>query len=588
MDQKHHDTHRLTQVSMGRIPADMVVVNGSVVNVYTKEVMEGCTVTICADRIARVGPGAEHPIGPHTQVIDASGKMVIPGLIEGHTHLAGLFASSEFISHAMTGGTTSIITETLEPLCVAGVTGVIDFIESYKKQPIKIWVTVPPLVSISRAVRGIDLDDLETLLARDDVLGLGETYWQAIIQDPECYLPILHEVLKAGKLLEGHSAGASFDKLSAYAACGVTSCHEPIKAEEVIERLRMGFYVMVREGSIRRDLADIARIKDAAIDLRRVILSTDGITPKDLIEKGYMDYLLQKAIDCGFDPLDAIQMTTLNVAEHFRLDHLIGGIAPGRQADLLILPDIRTIRPTTVISQGQVIAQEGKPTVSPREHTFAPESMNTIHIESDKIADDFAIRTDIKTNTVQACVIKMVSDLVTQVSYEEMEVNDGLVLADLKRDIIKVSAVDRTVRPGKQFTGLIRGFHLKSGAMACSAAWDSSAIIVVGAMDSDMALSVNRIRALNGGVVVCNKGKVIAELALPIFGLMSTLPMQALADKTNAINRAMTEMGVPFRDPLLTLNTLTGAAIPFVRICEEGLVGLKDGQPLELLIKPPL
>lgn len=588
MDQKHYDTHRLTQVSMGRIPADMVVVNGSVVNVYTKEVMEGCTVTICADRIARVGPGAEHPIGPNTQVIDASGKMVIPGLIEGHTHLAGLFASSEFISHAMTGGTTSIITETLEPLCVAGVTGVIDFIESYKKQPIKIWVTVPPLVSISRAVRGIDLDDLETLLARDDVLGLGETYWQAIIQDPECYLPILHEVLKAGKLLEGHSAGASFDKLSAYAACGVTSCHEPIKAEEVIERLRMGFYVMVREGSIRRDLADIARIKDAAIDLRRVILSTDGITPKDLIEKGYMDYLLQKAIDCGFDPLDAIQMTTLNVAEHFRLDHLIGGIAPGRQADLLILPDIRTIRPTTVISQGQVIAQEGKPTVSPREHTFAPESMNTIHIKSDKIADDFAIRTDIKTNTVQACVIKMVSDLVTQVSYEEMEVNDGLVLADLKRDIIKVSAVDRTVRPGKQFTGLIRGFHLKSGAMACSAAWDSSAIIVVGATDSDMALSVNRIRALNGGVVVCNKGKVIAELALPIFGLMSTLPMQALADKTNAINRAMTEMGVPFRDPLLTLNTLTGAAIPFVRICEEGLVGLKDGQPLELLIKPPL
>ncbi len=586
MDSKPHDIHRLTQVSMGRIPADMVVVNGSVVNVYTKEVMEACAVTICADRIARVGPEADHTIGPNTHVIDASGKVVIPGLIEGHTHLAGLFTAAEFISHAMTGGTTSIITETLEPARVAGVAGVIDFLESYKEQPIKIWATASPLVSISRSVSAIDMDDLKTLLARDDILGLGETYWQAIIQDPECYLPILHETLKAGKLLEGHSAGASFDKLSAYAACGVTSCHEPITAEEVIERLRMGFYVMVREGSIRRDLADIARIKDAAIDLRRVILSTDGITPKDLIEKGYMDYLLQKAIDCGFNPLDAIQMTTLNVAEHFRLDHLIGGIAPGRQADLLILPDIHTICPTTVISNGQVIAQDGEPTVSPRKHEFSPESMSTIHINSDKTADDFAIRTDIQTNTVQACVINIVSDLVTQISYEGMKVNDGLVVPDLKRDIIKVSAVDRTSQHGKQFTGLISGFHLKSGAMACSAAWDSTTIIVVGATDDDMALCVNRIRALNGGAVVCNKGKVIAELALPIFGLMSALPMQALADKTDTINRVLNDMGVPFRDPILTLNTLTGAAIPFVRICEEGLVGLKDGRRLDLIVEP--
>lgn len=571
---------------MGRIPADMVVVNGSVVNVYTKEVMEACAVTIYADRIARVGPGADHTIGPNTQVIDASGKVVIPGLIEGHTHLAGLFTSAEFISHAMTGGTTSIITETLEPSRVAGLEGTIDFLESYKEQPIKIWATAPPLVSISRAVRGIDLDDLQTLLARNDVVGLGETYWQAILQDPECYLPILNETLKVGKLLEGHSAGASFDKLSAYTACGITSCHEPITAEEVIERLRMGLYVMVREGSIRRDLADIARIKDAAIDLRRVILSTDGVTPKDLLEKRYMDYLLQKAIDCGFDPLDAIQMTTLNVAEHFRLDHLIGGIAPGRQADLLILPDIRTIRPTTVISKGQVIAQDGKPTVSPRKHEFSPASMNTIHLKSDKTADDFAIRTEAPNNTVQACVINMVSDLVTQAFYEEMAVNDHLVAADLERDIIKISAVDRTFQPGKQFTGLIKGFHLKSGAMACSSAWDSTAIIVVGATDIDMALAVNRIRSLNGGAVVCNQGKVVAELALPIFGLMSTLPMQALVDKTDTINRAMADMGVLFRDPLLTLSTLTGAAIPFVRICEEGLVGLKDGRRLDLIVEP--
>lgn len=580
-----NEIHRLSQVALGRIPADMVVVNGSVVNVYTKELMESCTISICDNRIARVGPGADHTIGENTEVIDASGKVVIPGLIEGHTHLAWLFTSSEFIAHAMLGGTTSIITETLEPLPVSGVAGVIDFLESFKAQPIKIWATAPPMVSISRAARGIDLGDLETLLTREDVLGLGESYWQAVLQDPECFLPIFHQTLKAGKLLEGHSAGASFDKLSAYAACGVTSCHEPIKAEEVIERLRMGIYVMVREGSIRRDLADISRIKDASIDLRRVILSTDGITPKDLVEKGYMDYVLQKAIDCGFDPMDAIQMATLNVAEHFRLDHLIGGIAPGRCADLLILPDIQTIRPSTVISMGRRIVQDTKARVTPRVHSFTPESMHSIHLKADKTADDFAIRADTLNDTAQVCVIKMVSDLVTQVSYEEMAVVDGLISSDYKRDIIKVSAVDRTLHPGKQFTGLIKGFQMTSGAMACSAAWDSTVIIVVGALDIDMALAVNRIRALNGGAVVCNQGEVIAELALPIFGLMSALPIQALADKTDTLNQAMADMGAPFRDPLLTLITLTGAAIPFVRICEEGLVGLKDGQPLDLIVE---
>lgn len=579
------ETHRLIQTAMGRIPADMVIVNGSVVNVYTKELMDSCTISICGERIARVGPEAGHAIGPATEVIDASGKVVIPGLIDGHTHLAWLFTSAEFLPYAIKGGTTTIITETLEPLPVAGVAGVIDLLESFQDQPIKIWATAPPMVSISRAVRGIDLDDLKTLLARKDILGLGETYWQGVMQEPDRYLPIFHETLRAGKVLEGHSAGASFDKLSAYAACGITSCHEPIKTEEVIERLRMGIYVMVREGSIRRDLADIARIKDAGVDLRRLILSTDGITPKDLIEKGYMEYVLQKAIDCGFDPMDAVQMATLNVAEHFHLDHLIGGLAPGRCADLLILPDIRTIRPSTVISMGRVVARDGETTVSPRVHKFTPESLNNIHLNQDKTADDFAIRIGAPDTSVKACVIRMVSDLVTQASYEEMPVIDGRILPDLDRDIIKVAAVDRTHQPGKQFTGLIQGFNLKSGALACSAAWDSSVIIVVGATDIDMALAVNRIRKLNGAAVACNHGEVIVELALPVFGLMSTLPIQVLADTTDALSRAVAGMGAPFKDPLLTLIALSGAAIPFVRICEEGLVGLKDGRRVDLTIE---
>ncbi len=572
--------------AMGQEPADIVITNGSVVNVYTKELMNPCSVIICGQRIAWVGPVGDHAIGPETEVIDAKGKIVIPGLIDGHTHLAWLFTMAEFLPYAMKGGTTTIITETLEPYPVAGVAGVVDFLESIQDQPIKIFAAAPAMVSISHQTKGIAPDDLMALLDRDEVLGLGETYWQAVIQEPDRYLPAFDEVLTAGKLLEGHSAGASFDKLSAYAAAGVSSCHEPINAGEVIERLRMGIYVMAREGSIRRDLVEIVKIKDAGVDLRRLILSTDGVSPEDLVDKGYLEYVLQKAIDYGFDPITAIQMATLNVAEHFRLDHLIGGIAPGRYADLLILPDLKTISPVTVISMGRKIAQAGDICIQPRRHPYAPASMDSIHIEKDLVADDFSIYVKKPATNMKVCVIKMVSDLVTQAYHEDMPVIDGKILSDPIRDIAKVAAIDRTHHPkGKSFTGLIKGFGLKTGAIASSTAWDSTAIIVVGAADEDMARAVNRIRRLKGGAVVIRDGQVLAELALPIFGLMSPLPVPALADATGKLARAAADIGIPFRDPMLSLATLTGAAIPFLRICEEGLVNLKDGRQVDLMVE---
>ncbi len=273
----------------------------------------------------------------------------------------------------------------------------------------------------------------------------------------------------------------------------------------------------------------------------------------------------------------------MNVAEHFHLDHLIGGIAPGRQADLLVLPDIRTIQPSTVISMGQVVAHEGDIKVDPRQHTYSPGSMASIRLTRDMHAEDFAIRVKNSERAVTVCVIQMVTDLVTQAFYEEVPVIDGVIKADPDRNIVKVTAVARTHQPGKRFTGLIKGFNLKSGAMACSAAWDSAVIIVVGASDEDMALAVNRIRGLNGGAVVCQNGRIIAELALPIFGLMSRLSVTALAKAEDDITRAAASLGVSFPNPFLSLVTLTGAAIPFLRICEEGLVNLKDGRQVELI-----
>lgn len=579
------ETAQLIKVALGQEEADLAVINAKVVNVYTGELLEKQSITVKGKWIAYVGQHAEDAVGTNTKVIDAMDQTIIPGLIDGHTHIAWMFTPAEFLKYAMTGGTTTVVTETLEPYPVCGYEGVVDFLESLKDQPIKMLATAPAMVSISSAARGISEKDLAKLLARDDIIGLGESYWQSILQNPEDILPRFQQTLLAGKTLEGHSAGAIDKKLAAYVACGITSCHEPINARQVLDRLRLGLHILVREGSIRRDLDEIVKIKDENIDLRRLILSTDGIEPRDLMEKGYMEYVLQKAIDYGFDPIGAVQMATLNVAEHFSLDALIGGIAPGRLADMVMIPDISTIKARLVISNGNVIAEDGKAIVLPREHTFTKKSMNSVKISDRAKPSDFIINAEGKKEKQKLRLIEMVTDLVTAEKEIEWPVSEGQFKPDVAQDITKIAAIDRTHNPGKMSIGLIKGFGLKSGAVACSASWDTSDIIVVAANDGDMADAVNRIHTLQGGAVACENGKVLAELPLPIFGIMSDLPIEDIAQRLIEIKKAMTHLGVSFPDPLLTLITLTGAAIPYLRICEEGLVNLKSGKLLELIVK---
>jgi len=297
-----------------------------------------------------------------------------------------------------------------------------------------------------------------------------------------------------------------------------------------------------------------------------------------------MEFVLRKAIEYGFEPVTAIQMATLNVAEHFSLDGLIGGIAPGRYADLVIIPDVQTIDAKMVISSGRVVAEKCAPLTAPRPHTFSDQSMNSVKLPRDMKASDFSISPETDTSHVNVRIIDMVTDLVTAELAMQWPVIDGQINPDVDQDVIKVAAIDRTHNPGKIYVGLVKGFGLRSGAMACSAAWDTSDIIVAGTNDEDMAGAVNRIRALQGGAVVCENGKILAELPLPIFGIMSDLPIETITRQLQQIKSAVSELGVPFPDPLLTLITLTGAAIPYLRICEEGLVNLKDGKTVELIV----
>jgi adenine deaminase len=572
------------KVALGQEKADLAIVNAKLANVYTGELIEDCAISIKGKWIAYVGQDPKDTIGPKTEVIDAKGKTVIPGLIDGHTHLACLIPVEEFSKYALKGGTTTVITETLEIFPVAGYAGIVDFLESFRDQPIKILATAPAVVSISRDTQGISEEALQKLLDRDDIVGLGESYWQAVLQEPDELQPLFKHTLLAGKTLEGHSAGASEKKLTAYIANGISSCHEPINADQVLQRLQLGLHIMIREGAVRKDLEEIAKISKQDIDFRRLSLVSDTMAPVDMMENGYMERIVQKAIDCGFEPITAIQMATLNIAEHFSFDLLIGGIAPGRYADLAIIPDISTIDTQMVISNGLIVAEDGKLLVSPRKHAFAQKNLTTIKLPREFEPSDFIIKVPVDVNEVQARVIDMVTDLVTSEVTVTCPVTDGTLRSNIEKDIVKLAAIDRTHNTGKLFAGLIQGFGLKSGAIASSAAWDTSDIVVIGADDTSMATAVNRIRQMQGGSVVSKNGKILAELALPVFGLLSDLPLGSLTKRLKDVSKAASNLGVPFPNPVLSLITLTGAAIPYLRICEEGLVNIKDGKNVDLFV----
>ena len=576
----------LIDTALGKIKADMVVANADLVNVYSGELLKGQSVAIKGDRIAFVGENAEHTIGPDTTVIDATGKVLIPGLIDSHIHLLGVCDIYGFLKYAMTGGTTTIISETTTLVIPLGYKGFWQFLNATANQPVKILATIASPLNLGSAalVEILSPRNLRRLLNHKRALGLGETSWPLVLEDLGGIIRLHTETLNASKRLEGHSAGASGNNLQAYVASGISSCHEPITAEEVLERLRLGLHVMIREGDVRRDLEAIARIKDEPIDFRRLVFCTDGVHPEHLIEHGYMECVVQKAIDLGFDPIVAIQMATLNAAEHFSLDNFIGGIAPGKCADMVIIPDLRKIEAEMVISNGQITVREGQILIPPRKHVYSRSTMKSIRIPRKIKPADFEIRVQGEDKPVMVRVINQLAGPLTKEKKIAMTPKDGLLKADIERDILKVAFIDRTNNTGKMFTGFIKGIGMKKVAYASSTSMGSSGITVVGAKDEDMAGAVNRVKALQGGVVVYNEGEVLAELPMPIAGFTSDLPIEEVGQRYEKIRQSVVNLGSSIQDIYLIINFLTTTVLPSLRICEAGLIDITKRKLLGLIV----
>jgi adenine deaminase len=579
------DRYELTKVALGQAEADLAVVNGSIVNVYTRELLKGDCVLIKGDKIAYCGPYAKRGIGPQTFVIDAAGKTIIPGFIDGHTHMDYLYSSYELARLAMRSGTTTIVTEVAEIAFRLGNRGILEYLKSNRRQPVKFWFTVPPMGTLSPTAveHRLTIQEVLRLLRRDDCVGLGETYWGAVNAGDPYLLKLISETLKAGKKVEGHSAGAVANKLQAYTALGVSSDHEPITGEEALERLRLGLSVMIREGEVRQDLESVSRIKDQIIDFRRLSISTDGIGPDQLLTEGFMDHLVQKAIDLGFPPLQAIQMGTLNVAEHFNLQEIMGGIAPGRFADIIIVPSEDNIKPETVISNGRIVYQNGEEKIAPRLHHYPQTMHHNVSLKNDFKPDNFYVKYSSCDAFKRVRVIDQVTNILTRESVLNLPFSNGQILSDLKQDVIKTAAVEYLHTGGKTFTGFIRGLGLKKGAVATSTCWDSCIIATAGASEPDMALAVNRIKELGGACVACLNGHIISEVPLPIASIISNEPMERLAEQLEDFQQASTRLGCRWPDVRTTLSVLSTPAIPYLRISEAGLFNVRHNKMVSLL-----
>ncbi len=576
---------QLMKTALGELPADLAIINGDVVNVYTGEVMNQQTILVKGDTIAFVGEKAPpRSISPDTKVIEATGKVLIPGFIDGHTHSDNQWPIEELIKYALKSGTTTIITETDGVGSLLGYRGITEFIKTCRNQPVRFFFTIPPVVATSPANGKHAVlmpEETKRLLRRPEVLGLGELPWIQVNENYPRLLEMIAATVNADKKVEGHSAGARKNKLQAYFATGTSSCHEPITAAEVLERLRIGVFVPIREGVVRKELAGVAKIKDAKIDFSLLGICSDGVDPRDLVQHGYMDFIVQKVVNYGFSTVLAIQMASINVARHFGLD-FIGGIAPGKLADIVIIPDLRTIKPQVVIVNGEIAMRNGKLNIEPRKPTLPHFFYNTIRLKKEFSPVDFSIKVN-GNGPVKVRVISQVTDLLTREAILEMTATNGLIEADVSRDILKVAVIERYWEPGKAALGLIRGFGLKRGAIASSALWDGGNIGVIGTNDTDMALAVNRIIELNGGATVCADGKILAELPLPVAGLSSDQTMEVIADKYDGIQQAAESLGTKLPALHMTLQILSTPFIPFFRISEVGLFDLAKNKLVSLV-----
>ncbi len=587
-------TKELVLVAQGKMKADLVIKNGSLINVCTAEILKHTDVAITHGRIALVG-NADHTIGENTTIIDADGLYIAPGFMDGHIHVeSSMLTVKEYAKTVVPSGTTAIFMDPHEIANVLGLRGVKLMMEDGQGVPLNVYTTMPSCVPAAPGFEdtGSELGtaEIHEAMSLKGVIGLGEMMNVPGVLSPDDNVhKALASTLNADKTITGHYPMSDIHApLNAYIASGARCCHETVGQEETLAKMRLGMYVQIREGSAWHDVKETVKaITESHIDTRFANLVSDDAHPDTLLHLGHMNHIIKRAIEEGVNPITAIQMATINVAECFNLSRDLGSVTPGKWADIVLLSDLSKVKVEKVIINGELVASNGKMLMDIPKTAYPDFAKSTMHIGKVLTSKDFEIIAPSAFKDSVSVHVMGVSDAKVGTSHliKKLPVKDGIVSTDPSMDIAKAAVIERHRATGSIGKGFVTGFSVREGAVASTVAHDAHNLLVVGTNDEDMALAANTLAEAQGGMVVVKNQKVLALNPLPIAGLMSSDSAQEVAARVAEIDKAWKTLGCDMVSPFMTMALLSLAVLPELRLTNRGLVDTVNFKFIDLFVQ---
>ncbi|PXF28295.1 MAG: adenosine deaminase [Thaumarchaeota archaeon] len=571
---------------MGDKAADLVLENCSLVNVYTGEILPETQVAISKDRIAYVGEDASHTKGKKTVVINLEKKFITPGFADSHIHIDQFFSPAEFVKKSLLCGVTSLFADSVDIVSTCGFSGFKEFIKMTSGLPARFFHVVPGGTPVDRKfshVKSLSPTEEKSALRMPGVLGLGEVFsWTKVTKRDSKTMKTLSTMLENNCVINGHTAGMSGKKLNAYVSSGILSCHEPINFEQVIERLRLGMWIMIREGSIRRDIKDIIPLVLAnKTNKDRLMFCSDGLDPIDITKFGHIDHCIREAVKLGLNLTDAISMASKNCFDYYNMGMDLGGIAPGKLADILVFDDLMKLKPKKIFVGGMLVLSNGTIVSKIKKHPVPKWMTKTVKLNK-FTEDNFSIKSH--SDLVDVNVIDMKTEIITKKGHETLSVKDENVIPSYDKDVWKVAAFDRTFGSTKHAVGFLKNFGPRIGAFASTWSFHENNMIVIGSNEKDMAIAANSLLRTQGGMIVVYKGKILSSMPLQMAGIMSTDSFEKTSKNFSDINNMLLDSGCKFKKPHLIPLFLPFLALPEIRILHQGIIDVKSRSFLKTIV----
>lgn len=574
------------ETGLGMHVCDLKIENVKLVNVFSGEVYP-TNIYIKNKRIVSIDPSADLEA---KKVLDGNGQYALPGLIDAHMHFESTMLSPEALASVVVPqGTTTMCADLMEIANVAGEEGLRAMFQSMNRLPYRMLIEVSsrvptaPGLETTGAVLGAE--EVANIMEWEESVSLGELDPSKILFVKDEYIKKVADTLAKRKLVNGHAIGRLGQELNVYASSGISDDHECVNTNEMIERLKVGMKVFIREGSSERNVDELIQgVIEHELDTSNLMFCTDDKHAREIQVEGHINYNVSRAVELGLDPMKAIQIATVNSAKHFRMEDEIGSITPGRLADIILVEDWREVKPTVVIFEGNVVAENGNLLEECKVEEYPDWLKHTVTLKNPITAESFAALSKKQDGSTKIHLIDMIPrQIINHHMLEEMQVKNGKIQVNIEKDILKLAVVERYGKNGNVGVGFVRGFELKKGALAYSMSHDHHNIVVVGTNDEDMALAVNEVARLNGGLSVTCGGKILNSMELPIGGLMSEKPAEEVMAQLDILNADAKALGCGMDAPFMSLSFISLPTVPDLGLTDLGLVDVLEHKliPLE-------